>query len=284
MTLSSATLSGPGVRMTTHVEDVSTRVGLLIDGDVVAGGEGTYPVTNPARPAEVVLDAPSTTPAQLDQAVAAARRSQRAWAALAPDDRAALGRRRGRSRRCSRRERTTWPACSPGSTARPTSRRSSTPPPWAAWRRPSRPWWPRRSRRVTSAVGPPGSSGCPTASSPPSCPSTGRCRSWATRCCPRSWPATPWWSRPHPPARARCCSSPRPWPQVLPPGVLNVVNGPAAALGAALVGHPGVDMVSFTGGVRTGQAVMAAAAAHDPARRARARRQRRRHPRSRRGR
>ena len=68
--------------MTTHVEDVTTSVGLLIDGDVVAGGEGTYPVTNPARPAEVVLDAPSTSPAQLDQAVAAARRSQTSWAAL----------------------------------------------------------------------------------------------------------------------------------------------------------------------------------------------------------
>ena len=49
--------------------------------------------------------------------------------------------------------------------------------------------------------------------------------------------------------------------EMLPPGVLNVVNGPSAALGAALVGHPGVDMVSFTGGVGTGQAVMAAAAA-----------------------
>jgi acyl-CoA reductase-like NAD-dependent aldehyde dehydrogenase len=47
----------------------------------------------------------------------------------------------------------------------------------------------------------------------------------------------------------------------LPPGVLNVINGPAAALGAALVGHRDVDMVSFTGGVSTGQAVMAAAAA-----------------------
>ncbi len=49
--------------------------------------------------------------------------------------------------------------------------------------------------------------------------------------------------------------------EALPPGVLNVVNGPNAALGAALVGHPGVDMVSFTGGVGTGQAVMATAAA-----------------------
>ena len=49
--------------------------------------------------------------------------------------------------------------------------------------------------------------------------------------------------------------------ETLPPGVLNVVNGPDAALGAALVGHPEVDMVSFTGGVGTGQAVMATAAA-----------------------
>ena len=38
-------------------------------------------------------------------------------------------------------------------------------------------------------------------------------------------------------------------------GALNVLSGPDAALGEALVMHPGVDMVSFTGGV-TGQAVM----------------------------
>ena len=36
--------------MTTHVEDVTTRVGLVIDGGTEAGGAGTYPVTNPARP------------------------------------------------------------------------------------------------------------------------------------------------------------------------------------------------------------------------------------------
>jgi acyl-CoA reductase-like NAD-dependent aldehyde dehydrogenase len=28
--------------MTTHVDDVTTRVGLLIDGEVVAGAQGTY--------------------------------------------------------------------------------------------------------------------------------------------------------------------------------------------------------------------------------------------------
>ena len=76
--------------MTTQINGLVTGVGVLIDGDIVGGAAGTYPVTNPARPAEVVLDAPSTTPAQLDLAVAAARRSQRAWAARGPEDRAAL--------------------------------------------------------------------------------------------------------------------------------------------------------------------------------------------------
>jgi acyl-CoA reductase-like NAD-dependent aldehyde dehydrogenase len=45
----------------------------------------------------------------------------------------------------------------------------------------------------------------------------------------------------------------------LPPGVLNVVPGGAVA-GDALVRHPGVDKVSFTGGTETARAVMAAAA------------------------
>jgi len=48
--------------------------------------------------------------------------------------------------------------------------------------------------------------------------------------------------------------------EVLPPGVLNVVNGPDAALGAALVGHPEVDMVSLTGSVETGKHIARVAA------------------------
>jgi acyl-CoA reductase-like NAD-dependent aldehyde dehydrogenase len=47
--------------------------------------------------------------------------------------------------------------------------------------------------------------------------------------------------------------------EALPPGVVNAVNGPGAELGEALVAHPDVDMVSFTGGVPTGRAVMAGA-------------------------
>ncbi|MGW5211636.1 aldehyde dehydrogenase family protein [Streptomyces sp. NPDC004051] len=45
-----------------------------------------------------------------------------------------------------------------------------------------------------------------------------------------------------------------------PPGVANLVLGSGATVGAALTGHPEVDLVSFTGGLATGRAIMAAAA------------------------
>ncbi len=48
----------------------------------------------------------------------------------------------------------------------------------------------------------------------------------------------------------------------LPEGVLNVVAGTGADAGAALVAHPGIDHITFTGSVATGQRVMRAAAEH----------------------
>ena len=49
--------------------------------------------------------------------------------------------------------------------------------------------------------------------------------------------------------------------EVLPGGVLNLVMGRGAVIGAALVAHPGVDAVTFTGSTGVGQAIAAAAAA-----------------------
>ncbi len=46
----------------------------------------------------------------------------------------------------------------------------------------------------------------------------------------------------------------------LPPGVLNVLPGLGTQAGAALVEHPGVDKVAFTGSVATGSRIMQAAA------------------------
>jgi 1-pyrroline dehydrogenase len=47
---------------------------------------------------------------------------------------------------------------------------------------------------------------------------------------------------------------------ILPPGVLNVVTGQGETAGVALVEHPAVAMVSLTGSVPTGQAIMRSAA------------------------
>ncbi|MFB7597518.1 aldehyde dehydrogenase family protein [Streptomyces sp. NPDC056160] len=46
----------------------------------------------------------------------------------------------------------------------------------------------------------------------------------------------------------------------LPEGVHNVVTGGGASVGAALVEHPGVDKISFTGSTATGKRLIAAAA------------------------
>ena len=46
----------------------------------------------------------------------------------------------------------------------------------------------------------------------------------------------------------------------IPPGVINVVTGTGREAGAALVAHPGIDKISFTGSTQTGRAIAAAAA------------------------
>lgn len=46
----------------------------------------------------------------------------------------------------------------------------------------------------------------------------------------------------------------------VPPGVLNIVNGPGAVAGAALANHPGVDKISFTGSTAIGRQIVAASA------------------------
>ncbi len=45
----------------------------------------------------------------------------------------------------------------------------------------------------------------------------------------------------------------------LPPGVVNLVNGRGTITGNALVSHPDIDMVGFTGGTSTGRAIAATA-------------------------
>jgi len=246
--------------MTTHVDDVATGVGLLIDGDVVPGDEGTYPVTNPARPAETVLRAPATSPAQLDRAVEAARRSQASWAALGADERAAT---------VIAAAEAGVAAVEAGDLARLLTREHG-------------------KTHIEAVFDTATMAGMAAAFAPlvAEALAAREVSSGATRIewvphgvvaaiLPFNWPVSVMANKVLPALLAGdtvVVKAPPTCPgtvlrvaaamsAVLPPGVLNVVNGPDAALGAALVGHPGVDMVSFTGGVGTGQAVMAAAAA-----------------------
>ena len=46
----------------------------------------------------------------------------------------------------------------------------------------------------------------------------------------------------------------------LPPGVVNVLPGPGARVGQALVEHPGVDKIAFTGETETGRGILRGAA------------------------
>ncbi|HSC08872.1 MAG TPA: aldehyde dehydrogenase family protein, partial [Steroidobacteraceae bacterium] len=48
----------------------------------------------------------------------------------------------------------------------------------------------------------------------------------------------------------------------LPPGVLNILHGPGSEVGEAIVVHPQVRAISFTGGTMTGKRIAAAAASH----------------------
>jgi acyl-CoA reductase-like NAD-dependent aldehyde dehydrogenase len=46
----------------------------------------------------------------------------------------------------------------------------------------------------------------------------------------------------------------------VPPGVLNVITGAGSTVGQALVEHPGIDKIAFTGDTSTGKSIMRAAA------------------------
>lgn len=235
---------------------------LVIGGRAVPGDEGTYPVTNPARPHEVVLHAPSASLDQLDQAVGAARAAQKSWASLAPGDRAQLviAAAHAAGRAVESEELATLLAREHGKVL------------WEAM-------------FDTGTLGSMADAFAPVAASAnaPRSTATAAKRTEVRRVphgvvaalLPFNWPVAVMGNKvvpalltgntvvvKSPPtcpgAVLRCAAA---MAALLPDGVLNVVNGPHAALGAALVAHPGVDMVSFTGGVPTGRAVMAAAAA-----------------------
>lgn len=234
---------------------------LIIDGKRVDGAEGTYPVHNPARPDEVVHEAPAASLAQLDEAVVAARRAAPDWGGAGAEARAdavtamseslmglgadvdllaLLVREHGKTL-----AEATYEMISPGGMAMmmgPIAVDALAPE-----QDPSDPNAPVVHRDPYGVVGvilpfnwPLGvmalkvipsllAGNALVVKAPPSCPA----------------------------AVLDVLAS---MAEQLPAGVLNTVNAPGVELGEALVVHDGVDMVSFTGGGSTGRRVMASAA------------------------
>jgi acyl-CoA reductase-like NAD-dependent aldehyde dehydrogenase len=234
---------------------------LVIDGQRHGGEAGTYPVHNPARPAEVVGDAPATSARQLDAAVSAARRAAAEWSTLSVSDRLAAvmsamtvaaeragatdlatryTREHGKVRTEAEFELLTAPALAEvlGLMAEDALADELIDPPAAYPRLQREPFgvaalvlpfnWPVAvaAMKLTSALV---AGNTAVAKAPPTCP-------------------------------LALLEFGVAMAAGLPPGVVNFVSGPDAELGRQLVSHRGVDVISLTGGVATGKAVMAAAA------------------------
>ena len=248
--------------MTTTVpKALGTDSGLTIGGEPQPGAAGTYPVHNPARPAEIVGYAPAANRAQLDAAVSAARRAAPEWRALSVADRvtavaaaatAAAEQLAGRDgARLYTREHgkvlaeatfeiDTAPALASllGAMAETALAPEHLDPQSNYPRLQREPYgvaalvlpfnWPLAltMTKLTSAlvVG-----NTAVVKVPPTCPLAALELGAA-------------------------------FAAALPPGVVNVLAGPGTELAQALITHPGIDLVSLTGGVATGRAVMAAAA------------------------
>jgi acyl-CoA reductase-like NAD-dependent aldehyde dehydrogenase len=239
---------------------MAETLGLVIDGEVVAGEAGSYPVHNPVRPAEVVLEAPAASTGQLEAAVAAARAAFGPWAARDPAERAELvvaaAEAAGQAvelqdlARLLTREhgKVYWEASFDAGTM---GAMAGAFAPLAAEALAGRTLGGGAQRTEVAWVP----------------------HGVVAGILPFNWPVSVMGNKVVPALLAGntvVVKAPPTCPGAvlgaaaamaagLPPGVLNVLNGPDAALGQALVSHPGVDMVSFTGGVPTGRAVMAAA-------------------------
>jgi acyl-CoA reductase-like NAD-dependent aldehyde dehydrogenase len=240
---------------------MSHAIGIVIDGASEPGEAESYRVHNPVRPAEVVFEAPSASPGQLDRAVAAARRAQPAWAALDYDERADMVRK---------------------AAAAAAEVIASSDLATLLTREHGKVLW--EAQFDSGTIGGMADAFAPLAAealAPRTMTGGGGRRTVVQHLpygvvaavLPFNWPVSVFGNKAWPALFAgntMVVKAPPTCPgavlavaaaiaESLPPGVLNAVNGPGIELGEALVSHPGVDMVSFTGGIPTGRSVMAQA-------------------------
>jgi acyl-CoA reductase-like NAD-dependent aldehyde dehydrogenase len=242
-------------------ENSATTATLMIAGEPQPGAAASYPVHNPARPAEVVGYAPAANTDQLEAAVHAARRAAAGWRALDVAERVAAvaaaattaaeqlagsngatlyTREHGKVLAEARFEIDTAPALAAilGAIAEQALAPEQIDPSAAYPRLQREPYgvaalvlpfnWPLAltMTKLSSALT---AGNTAVVKVPPTCPLAALQFGAA-------------------------------FAAALPPGVVNILAGPGSELAQALITHPGIDVISLTGGVATGRAVMAAAA------------------------
>jgi len=234
---------------------------LTIGGHRRPGAAGNYPIYNPARPAEIVGHAPAADSAQLDAAVSAARRAAPGWRALSVPERVAAlaAAATEAAEELSGRDGARLYTREHGKVLSEASFEISTGPTLAAF----------IGSMAEAALAPeqvdPGST-YPRLHREPF--------GVAALVIPFNWPLALTITKlasaltagnttvvklpPTCPLAALHLAGAL--AAALPPGVVNVLAGPGAGLAQELVTHPGIDLISLTGGVATGRAVMAAAA------------------------
>lgn len=233
--------------------------GLVVDGAVVAGEGGSYPVTNPVRPSEVVLDAPAASTGQLDRAVAAARREAPAWAAVPFDERVAAVTRAAAGAAAAGAELAELLTREHGKILMESVFDTGTIGGMTA------PFAPLAAEALATRTVAAGATGTEVVHEPVGVVAAVLPFNWpvavmANKVLPALLTGNTVVAKAPPTCPGAVLAAAAALAEGLPPGVVNVLNGPGPKLGEALVAHPGVDLVSFTGGPRTGQAVMAAAA------------------------
>ena len=242
----------------------------LIGGSWTEGGAGAYPVVNPATE-EVVAEAPESSPEDVRAAVEAAAAAFPAWSRTAPEERARLLRAAGARLRERTPELLPLVIAETGATSRVGSLMQI---PVAIS---------RFDRYATGAltdlripIVPQPSAATPLAPGALMGAVAERVPAGVVACiAPYNFPTVNMVGKVAPALAVGCTVVMKPPPQDplcvielarildevgFPPGVVNLVTGSSPQVGAALVEHPAVDMVSFTGSTKVGQAIYAAGA------------------------
>jgi acyl-CoA reductase-like NAD-dependent aldehyde dehydrogenase len=239
----------------------STLAMLTIGGEPQPGAAGSYPVHNPARPAEVVGEAPAADLAQLDAAVTAARNAMAGWRALDVAERVA---------KVSAAAVTAGEQLKERDGARLYTSEHGKVLSEAAFEMETAPM-------IAAVLGSMAEAALAPEQIDPQAPYPRLHREpygVAALVIPFNWPLAVMMTKLTSALTAGNTAVVKLPPTVplaalqfgaafaaaLPPGVVNVLAAPGIELGQALVTHPGIDVISLTGGPATGRTVMAAAA------------------------